>query len=83
MYSNTKYHENICNCLRVIQDINRKLKSANCWQQTSLNQEQNGTKAYEETSIDEKSVVDSHLIELPLKCSVGVKERLPKLHKTV
>ena len=37
MYSNIKYYENICNCLRVIQqDINRKLKSANCWQQTSL-----------------------------------------------
>ena len=37
MYSNMKYYENICNCLRVIQqDINRKLKSANCWQQTSL-----------------------------------------------
>ena len=38
MYSNMKYYENICNCLRVIQqDINRKLKSANCWQRTSLN----------------------------------------------
>ena len=40
MYSNIKYYENICNCLRVIQqniNINRKLKSANCWQQTSLN----------------------------------------------
>ena len=38
MYSNMKYYENICNCLRVIQqNINRKLKSANCWQQTSLN----------------------------------------------
>ena len=38
MYSNMKYYENICNCLRVIQqDINRKLKFANCWQQTSLN----------------------------------------------
>ena len=37
MYSNMKYYENICNCLRVIQqDINRKLKSANCWQRTSL-----------------------------------------------
>ena len=31
------YYENICNCLRVIQqDLNRKLKSANCWQRTSL-----------------------------------------------
>ena len=38
MYSNMKYYENICNCLRVIQQyINRKLKSANCWQRTSLN----------------------------------------------
>ena len=38
MYSNMKYYEDICNCLRVIQqDINRKLKSANCWQRTSLN----------------------------------------------
>ena len=37
MYSNMKYYENICNCLRVIQqDVNRKLKSANCWQGTSL-----------------------------------------------
>ena len=37
MYSNMKYYENIRNCLRVIQqDINRKLKSANCWRQTSL-----------------------------------------------
>ena len=37
MYSNMKYYENICNCLRVIQqNKNRKLKYANCWQQTSL-----------------------------------------------
>ena len=37
MYSNMKYYENICNCLRAIQqNINRKLKSANCWQRTSL-----------------------------------------------
>ena len=37
MYLNMKYYENFCNCLRVIQqDINRKLKSANCWQRTSL-----------------------------------------------
>ena len=40
MYSNMKYYENICNCLRVIQqDKNRKLKSANCWQRTSLSSE--------------------------------------------
>ena len=32
-----KYYENICNCLRVIQqDKNRKLNSDNCWQRTSL-----------------------------------------------
>ena len=53
-------------------------------------QELNGTKAYKETSADEKTVVNSHLNELPLRFSVGVKERqdklptmywLPKLHK--
>ena len=56
----------------------------------TLKQEHNGTKAYEETSTDEKTVVYSHLPELPLKFSVGVKERqdklptmhwLPKLYK--
>ena len=37
MYLNMKNYENIYNCLRVIQqNKNRKLKSANCWQQTSL-----------------------------------------------
>ena len=50
----------------------------------------NGTKAYEETSIDEKSVVYSHTNEIPNKFAVDVKERqdrlpamywLPKLHK--
>ena len=50
----------------------------------------NGTKAYEETSIDEKSVVYSHSNEIPNKFAVDVKERhdrlptmywLPKLHK--
>ena len=55
----------------------------------TLKQELNGTKAYEETSTDQKSVVNSHLNELPLKFSVGVKESqdklptmywLPKLH---
>ena len=53
-------------------------------------QELNGTKAYEETSIDEKSVVYSNSIEIPNKFAVDVKERkyrlptmywLPKLHK--
>ena len=55
-----------------------------------LKQELNGTKAYEETSKDEKSVVYSHLNEIPKQFAVDVKERqdrlptmywLPKLHK--
>ena len=56
----------------------------------TLKQELNGTKAYEETSIDEKSVVYSHSNEIPKKFAVDVKERqdrlptmywLTKLHK--
>ena len=58
----------------------------------TLKQELNGTKAYEETSIDEKSVVYSHSNEIPnkFKFAVYVKEHqdrlptmywLPKLHK--
>ena len=56
----------------------------------TLKQELNGTKAYEETSKDEKSVVYSHLNEIPKTFVVDVKERqdrlptmygLPKLHK--
>ena len=56
----------------------------------TLKQELNGTKAYEETSIDEKSVVYSHSNKIPKKFAVDVKERqdrlptmywLPKLHK--
>ena len=56
----------------------------------TLKQELNGTKAYEETFIDEKSVVYSHSNEIPNKFAVDVKERqdrlhtmywLPKLHK--
>ena len=56
----------------------------------TLKQELNGTKTYETTSIDEKSVVYSHSNELPNKFAVDVKERqdrlptmnwLPKLHK--
>ena len=55
----------------------------------TLKQELNGTKAYEETSIDEKSVVYSHSNEIPNKFAVDVKERqdrlptmywLPQLH---
>ena len=56
----------------------------------TLKQELNGTKAYEETSKDEKSVVYSHSNEIPNKFAVYVKEHqdrlptmywLPKLHK--
>ena len=56
----------------------------------TLKQELNGTKAYEETSIDEKSVVYSHSNEIPNKFAIYVKEHqhrlptmywLPKLHK--
>ena len=56
----------------------------------TLKQELNGTKAYEATSIDEKSVVNNHSNEIPKKFAVDVKERqdrlstmywLPKLHK--
>ena len=56
----------------------------------TLKQELNGTKAYQETSIDEKTVVNSHSNDLPYKFAVNVKERqdklptmywLPKLHK--
>ena len=38
----------------------------------TLNLELNGTKAYEETSIDEKSVVYSHSNEIPKKFAVDV-----------
>ena len=56
----------------------------------TLKQELYGTKAYEETSIDEKYVVYSHSYEIPNKFAVDVKERqdrlptmywLPNLHK--
>ena len=56
----------------------------------TLKLELNGTKAYEETSIDEKSIVDSHSNEIHNKFAVDVKERqdrlltmnwLPKPHK--
>ena len=51
-----------------------------------------GTKAYQETSTDEMTVVNSHSNELPFKFAVNVKERqdklstiywLPKLHKII
>ena len=44
----------------------------------TLKQELNGTRAYEETSTDEKSVVNSHLNALPHKFSLGVKEHQDK-----
>ena len=56
----------------------------------TLKQELNGTKANEETAIDERSEVYSHSNEIPNKFAVDVKERqdriptmywLPKLHK--
>ena len=56
----------------------------------TLKQELNGTKAYEATSINEKSVVYSHSNKVPNKFAVDVKERqdrlptmywYPKLHK--
>ena len=56
----------------------------------TLKQELNGTKAYKESSIDEKSVVYSHSNKIPNKFAVDVKEHkdrlptmywLPKLHK--
>ena len=46
---------------------------------TRASKELNGTKTYKETSTDEKTVVNSHLNELPLKFSVGVKESQDKL----
>ena len=47
----------------------------------TLKQELNGTKAYKETSIDEKTVVNSHSNELPYNfvVHVNVKERQDKL----
>ena len=56
----------------------------------TLKQELNRTKAYKETSTDEKTVVNSHSNELPYKFAENVKERqdklptmywLPKLHE--
>ena len=63
-----------------------------CWLHyiNALKQELIGTKAYEETPIDEKSVVYSNSTEIPKKFAVDGTERqdrlptmywLPKLHK--
>ena len=58
----------------------------------TLKHDFNGTKAYEETSIDEKSVVYSHSNEIPNNLAVDIKERqerlptmywLLKLHKNI
>ena len=45
----------------------------------TIKQERNGTKAYKETSIDEKSVVYSQSNEIPNKFAVDVKERQDRL----
>ena len=48
-----------------------------------LKQELNGTKAYEEASIEEKSVVYSHSNEIPNKFAVDVtgrQDRLPTMY---
>ena len=45
----------------------------------TLKQELNGTKAYKETSTDEKTVVNSHSNDMPYKFAVNVKERQDKL----
>ena len=61
-----------------IQEFHRKYvlvpadKAANNVYIATLKQELNGTKAYEETSIDEKSVVYSHSNEIPNKFAVDV-----------
>ena len=44
----------------------------------TLKQELNGTKAYKETSIDKKTVLNSHSNDLPYKFAVNVKERQDK-----
>ena len=44
-----------------------------------LKQELNGTKAYEETSTDEKSVVNSHSNDITYKFAVNVEERQDRL----
>ena len=46
----------------------------------TLKQELHGTRAYQETHSDERSVVNAHLNELPVKFSVCVNEGQVKLH---
>ena len=44
----------------------------------TLKQELNGTNVYKETSTDEKTVVNSHMNDLPYKFAVNVKEHQKK-----
>ena len=49
----------------------------------TLKQELNGTKAYEETPIDEKSVVHRHSNVIPKKFAEDVKERSWKIYRHI
>ena len=49
----------------------------------TLKQAFNGTKAYKETSTDEKTVVNSHSNDLPYKFAVNGKERKEKISNNV
>ena len=49
----------------------------------TLKQELNGTKAYDETSTDEKTVVNNLSNELPYKFAVNVKERQDKFPRCI
>ena len=82
MYSNMKSYENICNCIRVIQqDKNRKLKSANCWQQTSLNSVSNRVFLFPEPRfqvklLDANQRVKTNMVELNIFAAVEHKPNL-------
>ena len=83
MYSNMKYYENICNCLRVIQqEKNRKLKSYNCWQQTSLT-----CLSFKTSKIQEKLVQKIYSISVVTfrlkKVKVRINVRLEAAHKII
>ena len=49
----------------------------------TLKQELNSTKAYEDTSTDAKTVVNSHSNDMPYKFAVNVKERQDKLPRFI
>ena len=49
----------------------------------TLKQELNGTKAYKETSTDEKTVVNSHSNDMPCKFAVNVKEHQGKFLRCI